>query len=61
MGLGQYPEVSLKLARERHIDGRRTLAIGIDPMAQRKETRYRNAIEAAERNTQKTTAPTSSS
>ena len=28
MGLGQYPEVSLKLARERHMDGRRILAMG---------------------------------
>jgi len=56
MGLGQYPEVSLKLARERHIDGRRILAMGIDPMTQRKETRRQKAIETAERNTQKTTA-----
>jgi integrase len=56
MGLGQYPEVSLKLARERHIDGRRILAMGIDPMTQRKETRRQKAIETAECNIQKTTA-----
>jgi integrase len=36
MTLGKYPDVSLALARERHGEGRRTLASGVDPMAQRK-------------------------
>lgn len=36
MGLGKYPQISLATARERHADGRKLLAIGIDPMAQRK-------------------------
>jgi hypothetical protein len=52
MGLGQYPDVPLKLARERHLDGRRILATGIDPMAQRKAMRLRKAMEATERKTQ---------
>ncbi len=56
MGLGQYPDVPLKLARERHLDGRRILATGIDPMAQRKAMRLRKAMEATERKTQETTA-----
>jgi hypothetical protein len=36
MTLGKYPDVSLASARERHSAARRTLASGIDPMAQRK-------------------------
>lgn len=36
MALGKYPAVSLALARERHGEGRRMLATGVDPMAQRK-------------------------
>src|SRR6185437_15213858 len=36
MALGAYPEVPLSLARDRHADARKTLAHGIDPMAQRK-------------------------
>jgi integrase len=36
MALGEYPLVSLKDARERHFEARKTLAAGIDPMAERK-------------------------
>jgi hypothetical protein len=36
MSLGKYPDVSLARARERHGEGRKLLAEGIDPMAQRK-------------------------
>ena len=36
MTLGPYPEVSLADARQRHAEGRRLLANGIDPMGQRK-------------------------
>ena len=36
MTLGKYPEVSLAQARERHLDARRLLATGADPMARRK-------------------------
>ena len=36
MALGKYPAVSLAVARERHGEGRKLLATGIDPMAQRK-------------------------
>ena len=36
MAFGKYPAVTLTLARERHAEARKLLAIGIDPMAQRK-------------------------
>jgi integrase len=36
MALGKYPQISLAMARERHAEGRKLLAIGVDPMAQRK-------------------------
>jgi integrase len=36
MALGKYPAVTLALARDRHAEGRKLLAAGIDPMAQRK-------------------------
>jgi len=36
MALGQYPDVPLALARERHAAARRLLATGVDPMEQRK-------------------------
>ena len=35
MALGSYPEVSLAEARNRHVEGRRLLAAGVDPMARR--------------------------
>jgi integrase len=37
MALGKYPDVPLVEVRRRHLEARRTLAAGIDPMAQRKE------------------------
>lgn len=36
MAFGEYPVVSLKDARELHFAARRTLAAGVDPMAERK-------------------------
>jgi integrase len=36
MSFGRYPDVPLALARERHLEARKLLATGIDPMAQRK-------------------------
>jgi hypothetical protein len=36
MALGKYPQVPLAMARERHSEGRRLLATGVDPMAERK-------------------------
>jgi len=36
MSFGKYPDVPLALARERHTEARRLLAVGTDPIAQRK-------------------------
>ena len=36
MALGKYPAVSLALARERHLEAKKLLATGTDPMALRK-------------------------
>jgi hypothetical protein len=36
MALGQYPDVPLVLARQRHAEARSLLATGVDPMALRK-------------------------
>ena len=36
MSFGTYPDVSLSLARERHVEARKLLASGTDPMAERK-------------------------
>ena len=36
MAFGKYPDVPLVLARERHAEARKLLAVGIDPMEQRK-------------------------
>ena len=47
MSLGKYPVVSLAMARQRHIEARKLLATGIDPMAQRKaeKTAEKAAVE----------------
>jgi integrase len=47
MSLGKYPDISLALARERHSEARRLLALGKDPMAQRKaaKTAEKAAVE----------------
>src|ERR1035441_1524442 len=39
MALGKYPDVPLAVARARHAEGRRLLATGVDPMAERKAQR----------------------
>ncbi len=36
MALGEYPLLTLAQAREHHLTARRTLALGVDPMAERK-------------------------
>jgi integrase len=43
LSFGMYPEVSLKLARERRDDARRLLSKGIDPGAQRKAEKAADA------------------
>jgi Arm DNA-binding domain len=51
MAFGEYPLVSLAQARERLLAGRKMLAAGVDPMAERKaeaEAKQREA-EARER------------
>lgn len=45
MALGGYPEVSLAAARDRHAEGRRLLAAGVDPMERRKEAKAEGASE----------------
>lgn len=47
MALGEYPTVSLARARELHFEGRRMLAAGIDPMAERKAKTKRGRSTAA--------------
>lgn len=49
MTLGKYPEVSLGEARARHLEGRKQLAAGTDPMEQRKNAKA--ALLAADENT----------
>jgi hypothetical protein len=39
MSFGKYPDVPLVQARERHIEARRLLAGGLDPMAERKSVK----------------------
>jgi hypothetical protein len=47
MALGKYPEVTLAMARERLGEGRKQLAIGVDPMAQRKVDKTEQLIASA--------------
>jgi integrase len=54
MAFGQYPDVPLALARERHGEARKLLAQGIDPMAERKAAK--TAEKAAAENSFKTIA-----
>ncbi len=51
---GQYPDVPLVDARERHAEARKLLAAGVDPMAQRKDKK--DALRASEANSFKTVA-----
>ena len=44
LSLGTYPEVTLKLARERREDARRQLANGINPSAERRASREARAL-----------------
>jgi integrase len=54
MAFGKYPDVSLALARERHAEARKLLAIGHDPMAKRKAAK--TAERAAAENSFRTIA-----
>ena len=46
LSLGVYPEVPLKLARERRDETRRSLAAGIDPSEQRRTTKAARTVRA---------------
>ena len=46
MSFGKYPAVSLAFARERHAEARKLLALGLDPMAQRKAAKTAEKIAA---------------
>jgi integrase len=54
MSFGQYPDVFLVDARERHAAARKLLADGVDPMAQRKADKVKSA--SADPNSFKTVA-----
>lgn len=47
LGLGKYPEVGLKEARERREEARKLLASGIDPSAQRQAQKTSAQLQAA--------------
>src|SRR5688500_5449872 len=47
LSLGQYPEVSLKDARDRRDDARRMLEQGLDPVAERKRAKLVGDLRAA--------------
>ena len=47
ISLGVYPDVSLKMARERRDEARRLLAEGMDPSQVRKAEKLQEAMEAA--------------
>jgi hypothetical protein len=49
MALGEYPIVTLKEARERDFAARQKLAVGIDPMMERKAEAENRQREAEER------------
>jgi integrase len=44
MALGKYPDVTLAQARQKHLDGRRLLASGVDPMTARKTAKLKLAV-----------------
>ena len=48
MTFGKYPAVSLGLARERHAEARKVLALGIDPMAKRKTEKTAEQVAEAD-------------
>ena len=49
MALGEYPFVTLKEARERHVAARQRLGEGIDPMVERKAEAETRQLEAEAR------------
>src|SRR5450830_904787 len=44
LALGSYPEISLKVARDRHIDARRLIANGIDPSEKRQAEKEQSIL-----------------
>jgi hypothetical protein len=44
MALGNYPDLPLLLARQRHTEARQLLATGVDPMAHRKVIKVEEKI-----------------
>jgi len=46
MALGKYPDVTLKQARERHLEARHLLAKGVDLMVDRKAQKVEDALDA---------------
>ena len=46
MSFGRYPDVPLALARGRHAEARKLLAVGLDPMGQRKAAKTAEKIAA---------------
>lgn len=44
MTFGRYPEVSLALARERHLEARKLLAVGVNPMAERQARKIADLV-----------------
>ena len=47
LGLGAYPDVTLARAREKALEARRLVADGIDPLAERKKTKFLKFSDAA--------------
>ncbi len=46
LALGAYPVVTLAMAREKHLDARRLLDAGVDPMAQKKKEKLAAKVAA---------------
>jgi len=46
MSFGRYPEVTLAMARDRHVEARRLLANSVDPTAQREAAKTAAKIGA---------------
>jgi hypothetical protein len=46
MTFGRYPEVSLALVRERHVEARRLLVVDFDPMTERKAKRIADEVSS---------------
>ena len=47
LGLGAYPEVTLAYARDKALEARRLIMEGIDPISDRKKTKFLTFMDAA--------------